>query len=432
MSSTVSHHLGALAAASTLLAALLIATLALPATAAGPKVKWTRQFGTGAMDMALGVDVDRVGRAYVGGVTGGTFPGQVYHGEVDAYVRKYKAGGAVLWTRMFGTASDDFVFGVAVHRKGRAYAVGMTNGQLPGQANHGGYDAFVRAYRPNGVAAWTHQFGTPGDDQASAAAVDPKGRIYVAGTTQGILPGQASYGGADAFVRRYRPNGGVLWTRQFGTGGSDSTRGITIDRKGRIYVVGSTTGTLGGGPNKGGADMFVRKYRPNGTVAWTRTFGTSANDRATTVAVDRLGRIIVAGSTEGAFPGYVNKGHSDIALRKYRPNGSVAWTRQFGTAGDEEPSGITFDKGGRAYVVGTTEGALPGQTSKGSTDAFVRKYRPNGSIAWTRQFGTSQVDLASGTRIDPNGHLLVAGGTTGKLPGQASKGQMDGYVRKYR
>ena len=432
MSSTVSHRVGALATASTLLAALLIATLALPATAAGPKVQWTRQFGTGGTDLAMAVDVDRVGRAYVGGITGGTFPGQTYHGEVDAYIRKYKPGGAVVWTRMFGTAGDDFTFDVAVHRKGRAYAVGMTDGTLPGQVNHGDNDAFIRAYRPNGVAAWTRQFGTPGVDQASAAAVDGKGRIYVAGTTEGILPGQAGHGGADAFVRRYKPKGGVAWTRQFGSGGSDAARGIAIDRKGRIYVVGSTTGTLGGGPNMGGADMFVRKYRPNGAVAWTRTFGSAGNDHATTVAVDRLGRIIVAGSTEGAFPGYVNKGHSDIILRKYRPNGSVAWTRQFGTAADEEPSAVTFDKGGRAYLVGTTEGALPGQTSKGSTDGFVRKYRPNGSVAWTRQFGTNQTDLANGGKIDPSGHLVVAGATAGKLPGQPSKGLMDGYVRKYR
>jgi hypothetical protein len=157
-----------------------------------------------------------------------------------------------------------------------------------------------------------------------------------------------------------------------------------------------------------------------------------ANDRATSVAVDRLGRIIVAGSTEGAFPGFVNKGHSDIAVRKYRPNGSVAWTRQFGTAGNEEPSGVAFDKGGRSYLVGTTEDALPGQTNKGTSDAFVRKYRPNGSVAWTRQFGTNQVDMANGSKIDPKGHLLVAGATAGTLPGQVSKGQMDGFLRKYR
>jgi len=432
MSSTVSHRLGALAGASALLAALLVATLAVAATAAGSKVQWTRQFGTGAADLAIAVDVDRVGRAYVGGITGGTFPGQTYHGEVDAYVRKYKAGGGVLWTRMFGTAGDDFMFGVAVHRKGRAYAVGMTDGKMPGQANHGGYDAFVRAYRPNGVAAWTRQFGTPGADQASAAAVDTKGRIYVAGTTEGILPGQASHGGADAFVRRYRPNGGIVWTRQFGTGGSDAAWGIAVDRKGRIYVVGSTTGTLGSGPNKGGTDMFVRKYRPNGAVAWTRTFGSAAYDRAASVAVDRKGRIIVAGSTEGAFPGFVNKGHNDIALRKYRPNGSVIWTRQFGTTGDDESSGVAFDRGGRSYLVGTTEGTLPGQPTKVGSDAFVRKYRPNGSVVWTRQFGTNQVDMANGGKIDPNGHLLVAGATAGTLPGQVSKGQMDGYLRKYR
>ena len=49
---------------------------------------------------------------------------------------------------------------------------------------------------------------------------------------------------------------------------------------------------------------------------------------------------------------------------------------------------------GNAHVVGYTDGEFPGQTSSGSTDAFVRKYDANGNEVWTRQFGTSAQDLA--------------------------------------
>ena len=64
---------------------------------------------------------------------------------------------------------------------------------------------------------WTRQFGTSGYDFARAVAVDPEGNVYVAGRTEGALPGQVSSGDFDAFVRKYDRDGDEVWTRQFGT-----------------------------------------------------------------------------------------------------------------------------------------------------------------------------------------------------------------------
>src|SRR5690242_15661957 len=44
------------------------------------------------------------------------------------------------------------------------------------------------------------------------------------------------------------------------------------------------------------------------------------------------------------------------------------------------------------YVAGQVNGALPGQTSAGSFDAFAVKYDFNGKTLWTRQFGTADGD----------------------------------------
>ena len=71
----------------------------------------------------------------------------------------------------------------------------------------------------------------------------------------------------------------------------------------------------------------------------------------------------------------------------------ILWTHQFGTSADDAAYGITIDSSG-LYVAGVTEGALPGQTSEGEWDAFVRKYVADGNEVWTHQFGTSAVDHA--------------------------------------
>ena len=55
--------------------------------------------------------------------------------------------------------------------------------------------------------------------------------------------------------------------------------------------------------------------------------------------------------------------------------------------GNDEAVGITVDSSG-VYVAGGTDGALPGQTSLGGTDAFVRKYDHQGNELWTQQFGS--------------------------------------------
>ena len=68
---------------------------------------------------------------------------------------------------------------------------------------------------------WVRQFGTTLLDQSHAAATDGT-NAYVAGDTEAALPGHTSAGGTDACVRKYDAAGSLLWSRQFGTGASDS------------------------------------------------------------------------------------------------------------------------------------------------------------------------------------------------------------------
>ena len=98
-------------------------------------------------------------------------------------------------------------------------------------------------------------------------------------------------------MRQYDPDGEVAWTDHFGTAAWDYPSAVAVDRAGGIYVVGATESRLGG-KHRGGDDAFVRKYAPDGEVVWTRQFGTRGSDHALDVAVDAEGRIVVVGSTD--------------------------------------------------------------------------------------------------------------------------------------
>ena len=409
---------------------LLGILLAPAAPASAQSLIWARQFGSVSSDPAAGVAVDASGNSYVVGWTDGALPGQTSSGGADAWVRKYDATGTVVWTHQFGAGGFAAALGVAVDASGDVYVAGVTDNELPGQINGGGFrdDAFLRKYDSGGAILWTRQFGTAGNDAALGVAVDASGNVYVAGDVEGTLSGQISSGGYDAFVRTYDPAGGVLWTSQFGTSGIDSAHGVAVDASGNAWAAGVTTGTFAGQTSAGGDDAFARAYDSAGTALWTSQFGTAGSDFANGAAVDASGNASVVGFVNGTLIGQSSSGGRDAFVLTYAAAGTVLWTRQFGTAGDDYAAGVAMDANGNAYVVGGADGTLPGQASAGGFDAFVRAYDSSGSALWTYQFGSADRDGASSVAVDTAGTLSVAGVTDGTLPGQTSAGARDAFV----
>jgi hypothetical protein len=408
--------------------ALLLTGLVSAAVLGAGEARWTRQFGTAHRDEITSVAVDRSGNVYVAGFTEGDL-GRSNLGDQDAFVRKYTAGGKRRWTRQFGTGARDVINSVAVDRSGNVYVAGSTEGSL-GRSNLGDWDAFVRTYTAGGKVRWTRQFGSDKYDAIDSVVIDGSGNVYVAGSTEGALPGQSTKGGQDAFVRKYTAGGKVRWTRQFGTDNLDFISSAAVDGSGNVYVAGFTEGDLGRS-NLGREDAFVRKYTPSGQRRWTRQFGSDKDDAIHSVAVDRSGNVYVAGFTEGDLS-RSNLGNRDAFVRTYTARGKQRWTRQFGTALWDVIRGVAVDGSGNVYVAGFTEDALPGQSTKGGTDAFARKYTAGGRRRWTRQFGSDMSDLAAAIAATRSARVYVAGLTFGALPGKASKGDRDAFVRGYK
>jgi hypothetical protein len=192
-----------------------------------------------------------------------------------------------------------------------------------------------------------------------------------------------------------------------------------------------TDAALPGQKNAGKHDAFVRKYDPSGNALWSRQFGTPEDDGALGVAASDNG-LYVVGYTLGALPGQTSAGGGDSFVRKYDPDGRELWTRQFGSTASDLSGAVAVDGSG-IYVVGITEGALTGQRHAGKRDAFVRKYDISGKELWTRQFGTPETDEGYGASADGN-TVYVAGYTWGALPGQtkaSAPGEDEAFVRKY-
>ena len=397
------------------------------------------QFGTASFDVGRALATDSSKNVYVAGQVGAALPGQTGVGSYDGYLRKYTSSGSLDWTRQFGTAGDDDAYSVAVDSSGNIYVAGRTSSTLadcsPAPCSTaGGRDAFVRQYTASGSVGWTRQLGTASSDETTGLAVAGN-YVYVAGQTTGAFAGYTNTAAdINGFVRQYGTDGTEGWTRQLQGTQTDGTEtwttdnsadDIGVDGSGNVYVSGTENGTLDSCspapcPDTGGDsyDGFVRQYTSSGTIGWTRVFGptTAANTNWVVVAVDGSGNVDVGGGTHGALPGSTSSGGEDAFVRQYTSAGGLVWERQFGTTVDDDVELLAVDSTGNIYAAGGWN----------DDQQLVWQFNAaDGTEGWSRQFAGINFN---GVAVDASTNLYATGDTYGALPGYANAGDYDAFL----
>ncbi|MGZ8612156.1 MAG: DUF1996 domain-containing protein [Actinomycetota bacterium] len=327
------------------------------------EVRWTRQFGSTGVDQILAVSADDAGVTVVG-LTDGRMPKQGGAGGVDVFVARFGPSGRQLWLRQFGTRADDRA--TAVVGGERPIIAGVTAGGL-GARQGGPSDAFLAQLDETGNVVWLRQFGTGAADEALGLALRGD-TVYVTGWTGGAMHGQFLGGESDGFVAAFTRAGRARWRRPIATTGTDRVTAI-VARANGLFVAGSTDGVLPEQAPAGGLDAFVGKLDPNGRPQWMQQFGSSLGDEAVAVAATAKG-VYVAGSANEALPDGQLLGEWDGFVRKYLPNGTQIWTHQLGTDDYDRVYGLSVERSG-LYLTGTTHGAFEGYTNAGDRDVFV-------------------------------------------------------------
>ncbi|MFZ5996395.1 MAG: CARDB domain-containing protein [Nitrospirota bacterium] len=399
-------------------------------------ILWTRQHGSVGDDIVNGAAVDLLDYIYITGRTNASLDGNIYKGSNDLFLMKFDAAGNRLWTRQLGTSGNEIAYTVAVDRDavGNAYVVGRTNGALDGTVNAGGIDVFIIKYDVDGNKLWTRQFGSPDNDIAFGVAVDGNGAVYVTGRTNGSLPGclpsACSWAGQnDIFLAKYDAEGALLWLRQIGTSGNDEAFSLALDKEGVVHIAGYTTGSLHGN-SKGGQDLFLMKISPDGDSIWTSQQGTPFDDRAFSVAVDDSGEAYVAGFTAGSLDGEPNGG-SDLFIIKFDISGSLLWVKQEQLAldmVDERPCSVAVDYTGAVFVAGSSSVVVDGFIT--DSNPFLLKYSSGGTLLWSRHVGTPLKDYATAVAVSTAGDVLIAGYTQGDIAGTGAAGGLDIFLMR--
>jgi hypothetical protein len=227
---------------------------------------WTRTYNGAAarFDEATSVDVDSTNAIIVAG-------SEQTLSSSQTFLRKYKTDGSTEWTYN----SPAYLFsGVAVDST-NAFVVS-------GDDYSSSWFEFVRKYPSGGTPqTWQRDYNNGGYERSHGVAVDSSNNVILVGHD----------GERDWFIRKYDSSGNVKWTKSYGgSGTSEEAWAAATDSANNIIVVGNSY-------NGSDFDITLRKYDPDGNVIWTRTHGGPGGyaDGANAVVVDGTDHVIVCG-----------------------------------------------------------------------------------------------------------------------------------------
>jgi uncharacterized delta-60 repeat protein len=281
-------------------------------------------------------------------------------------------------------------------------------------------------------------------DIATALALRPDGKILVAGST-----GAGTINSFDAAVWRLKANGGTQNTPNdaldptfdvdgkaiIDSGGDEKAYALAVQPDGKIVIAGSTSAGAGGG------NAAVYRLKANGGTqsipndALDHAFDTDGaagidsggTEVANAVALQPDGKILIAGWTSNGTGG------SDAVVYRLKADGGTgaindALDPSFDTdgaagidsGGDERANALALLPDGKITIAGYTTNAT------GGGDAVVYRLMPNGGtgvlngaldpsfdVDGAARIDTGGFDDANALGLQPDGKIILAGSASG-------------------
>ncbi len=272
---------------------------------------------------------------------------------------------------------------------------------------------------------------------------DTLGNLFVLGSTQssdfpasstfGTRTTQAS-GGGDTFVAKVRL---ADWSLAWAVVIRPSTPlALAIDSSGEVYVTGYTV-DAGTFPTTPGAytttatgpfgTLFAVKLDPTGSrIVYSALIAPYQIYTGAPIAVDSQGQAYIAASgsgpvTAGAFMTSVGGGIPAYVAKLSADGSKVIFCTYLSSFGTTTPNAIAVDDRQDVFVAGSDNAYLstfpstpgvfqPAHASDGEADAFVMKFRPDGSgLVLATLLGGSGGDSANFLEIGDDDSIFLAG-----------------------
>jgi predicted secreted protein len=236
-------------------------------------------------------------------------------------------------------------------------------------------------------STWQNYWGGYNMEVGNAIQQTNDGGFIIAGATFSFGAGLS-----DVYLVKTDSLGNTEWTRTYGGPGEDFAKSVKQTRDGGYIIAGHTTSY-----GAGGYDVYLIKTNSQGDTLWTKTYGTSNDERGVCLQITHDDGYIIAKN-------YFN-------LIKTDSLGNVQWDTFYdihpGTAAwDDEASWIeqTIDGG---YII-------TGQCKIWSSTLFdicLIKTNSLGVLQWSQIYQEGLSEFANSVQQTPDGYYLIAGST---------------------
>lgn len=379
------------------LIAILIVIIALPINAQ-IKESWAVRYDNGGVDKSNAIGIDDFGNVFI---TGSSNSAGV--GTEDYLTIKYNSAGSEEWTsRINGSGgSVDIAYALVIDSSGSIIITGGSVG------SGSGYDYFTIKYSSAGDTLWTRRYNGPKNskDIAYSIALDDSQNIFITGESEGLTGTHGIF--EDYATVKYNPAGDFQWAARYNgpAGDYDKANSICVDTEGNIYV----TGVSDGGSSGSGDPHFdyaTIKYNSAGLTQWIRRYNSSnGEDEGVMVKADELGNIFVTGFSSDVST------FADYATINYSADGDTTWISRYNgpASNDDRASSLAVDNLGNVFVAGKSYGG-----SITNYDYTTIKYNSLGDSVWVNRYngGASDIDGASAVSVDKSGNVYVTGYST--------------------
>ena len=320
----------------------------------------------------------------------------------DFWLVKTDSSGNVMWSKVFGSRSEDEAMSVIQASDGGYVIAGVTAGNG---------DAWLVKTDGYGNEQWNKVFGGRSFDMALAAIQTFDGGFAFAGGTQ-------SYGAADAWLVKIDCYGNEEWNRTFGGYDYDTAYSVIQTWDGG-YAFAGGAGSYG----TDSTDFWLVKTDCFGNEEWNKTFG-GYGGYAGSVIQTSDGGYAIAGWT-GSYGA-----------------GTKAWVVKTDCYGNEQWNKTVggYDQDGVKSIIQTSDGgyAIAGWTGSygaGNLDAWLIKLAPPGTCTLDKP-PIARITMKSGSKVAYENQVLeltVPSGGTAKVDFSASRSSdPEGSISSYK
>ena len=238
-------------------------------------VLWSKNYGTADQDFPVGIAAASDGGYFVGGRT---FLADGFHD--DFLIFKISDVGDIVWQTSYGGADYDEATGIAATSDG-VVIFGQTSSA--GAADYG----LVLKFSNAGTMMWeqSYQRGNDFSCKFYDADVNTNDEIALVGTTASVFV-------PDIFVSKLSNMGDTIWSSTLGSSGkTEIASSVRYTATGDIMVSGYHSL-----PNTAlQTNLFAAKFTATGDTTFFKSYGTTAQERATCMAKTKDNKFVIGG-----------------------------------------------------------------------------------------------------------------------------------------